>query len=144
MSMNLTSQRSATIRRALEHPNRGVVGLVDELLSVCAQDVLQLDWQPKRCRVRGPDGDWEELADLPLGTSVFRAILARIAVLCNEKAPSSVAPYGGRGQLTVAAFPAVVFQVMFVNTSTDQRLELTTEIEQATSNSRGAARPTAP
>ena len=56
--------------------------------------------------------------------SVFRAALARIATLCNERNPNSVSPYGGAGELTVDAGPPLVIRVQFVNTPDEQSLEL--------------------
>jgi hypothetical protein len=122
--MNTTSQHTNGIRSALEHPTRGVVGLVDDLLKVCREHGLQLDWQADRCRVRSIGSDSEELVDLPLRKSVFRAILARIAALCNERSPNSVSPYGGQGELSVGADPPAVFRVDFVNTAEEQKLDL--------------------
>jgi hypothetical protein len=127
--MSTTSQVSDEFRRALVHPTRGVAGLVDDLLGVCQKHGLQLDWQADRCRVRSFGGEWEELVDVPLRKSVFRAILARVAALCNERTPNSVSPYGGHGQLAVGADPRSVFRVTFANTPAEQKLELLTEID---------------
>jgi hypothetical protein len=123
--MSTTSQLPEVLRRVLEHPTGGVAGLVDDLLVVCQEHGLEIDWQAGCCRVRSFGGDWQELTDLPLRKSVFRAILARVAALCNERAPNSVSPYGGHGELSPRANPAAVFRVAFVNTPTIQRLELT-------------------
>jgi len=103
--------------------------LVDDLLAVCLEHGLQLDWQADRCRVRSFGGGWEESIDVPLRKSVFRAILARVATLCNERIPNSVSPYGGQGELSVGANRPAVFRVTFANTPTEQKLELMTEIE---------------
>jgi hypothetical protein len=122
--MSTASQASEVLRRTLLHPSRGVVGLVDDLLTVCREQGLQLDWQGNRCRVRSVGGDGEEVMDVPLRKSVFRAILARVAVLCNERAPNSVSPYGGRGELSAGTNPPAVFRVTFANTPAEQKLEL--------------------
>lgn len=53
---------------------------------------------------------------------MFRAVLARVAVLCNEFALSSVSLYGGKGQLAVASGP--VLGVEFANRPGDQRLSI--------------------
>src|SRR5690348_13824080 len=111
--MSTTSPVARLLRGAPLHPSRGLPGLVDDLLAVCREHGLQLDWQVDRCRVRRCGGDWEELPDLPLRKSVFRAVLARIAVLCNERTPNSVSPYGGQGELSVGANPPAVFRVTF-------------------------------
>jgi hypothetical protein len=127
--MNTTSQFSVVFRRVLLQPERAVAGLVDDLLTVCREHDLQLDWQADHCRLRSFEGDWEELVDQPLRKSVFRAILARIAVLCNEHTPNSVSPYGGKAELSIGANPCTVFTVTFTNTTAEQRLNLTTATE---------------
>jgi hypothetical protein len=99
--------------------------LVNDLLQLCQERGLQLDWQADCCRVRPVAGGSEEVIESPLRKSLFRAILARVAVLCNERSPNSVSPYGGRGELIVGANPATVFRVVFTNTPGEQRLELT-------------------
>ncbi len=87
--MSTESDISRVVRSVLEHPTQGIAGLVDDLLTVCRDHALELDWQAGRCRFRSSGGDWE-LIELPLRKSVFRAILARVAVLCNERIPDSV------------------------------------------------------
>jgi hypothetical protein len=124
--MNTTSQLSPALRSVLEHPVRGVAGVVDDLLAEClVQGFLQLDWRDNACRVRCFGGDWEELA-VPLRKSVFRAILARIAALCNERSPNSVSPYGGQGELSVGNDTRRMIKVAFTNTPEAQKLELLT------------------
>jgi len=123
--MSTASGFSEKLRRALLQPTRGVAGLVDDLLALCGQHGLQLDWRADRFRVRPLRGDWEELIDIPLRKSVFRAILARVAALCNQQTPNSVSPYGGQGELSAGANPPTVFRVTFANTPAEQKLELT-------------------
>jgi len=123
---------SDILRRVLMYPTRGVAGLVDDLLTVCGEHGLQLDWRAERCRVCLPGGAWEEMIDVRLRKSVFRAILARIAALCNAQAPNSVSPYGGQGELSAGANPPVQFRVTFANTPAEQRLELMTGREKGT------------
>src|SRR5689334_4493146 len=131
--MSTASSFSGLLRPVLAHPTRGVVGLVDDLLATCREHGLELDWQAGRCRVRPRGGDWEEWVDVPLRKSVFRAVLARLAALCNERVPNSVSPYGGRGQFSTAADPATVFTIAFTNTTAEQRLELAAEAGPAPS-----------
>ena len=124
----LTSQpdrttSAETIRRILLQPTNGIVGLVDELLEVSMKISHQMDWQADRCRVRFFDGDWKESIDVPMRKSVFRAILARIAALCNEQTSVAISPYGGQGDLSVGANSARL-RVAFVNTPEIQKLEL--------------------
>ena len=124
--MNTMSHVAESFRRVLTQPTRGIVGLVDDLLTLCRDQRLQLDWQADRCRVRSDGGDWTELTDLSLPKSAFRAVLARVAVLCNERTPNAVSPYGGQAELPAGANPHEVIKVTFVNTPTEQKLELRT------------------
>jgi hypothetical protein len=123
--MSTISPWSGSLRDALTQPARDTTGLVDDLLTVCRQQGLQLDWYMDRWRVRFFGEDWYEWPDGPLRKSVFRAILARLAVLCNERRPGSCSPYGGQGEIAVGSDPATVFRVVFTNTPSEQRLELT-------------------
>jgi hypothetical protein len=91
---------------------------------LCREQSLQLDWQGDRCRIRTLAGGSEEVLDRPLRKSVFRAVLARVATLCNERNPNSVSPYGGQGELSVGADPPTTFRVTFTNTTEEQKLEL--------------------
>jgi hypothetical protein len=113
------------LQKAFAPTSRGVVGLVDDLLAFCRENGLQLDWQADRCRVRVFAGVWQELVEVPLRKSVFRAVLARVAALCNEQSPNSISPYGGQGEISVGTNPATVFHVAFTNTPSEQRLEMT-------------------
>jgi len=126
--MNTTSQLGEALRGALERPERGVVGMVDDLLRLCPEHGLRLDGHADRCRVHLPNGDSEEVIGVPLRKSVFRAILARIATLCNEQRPNSVSPYGGQGRLSAGPNPPAVFRVSFVNTPAERTLNLMKEI----------------
>jgi hypothetical protein len=122
--MNTPTQLTEVVRSALASPGRDVVGLVDELLRACPEQGLQLDWHADRCRIRfltnGPDDgiDWAPRK------SVFRAILARVAALCNERKPDSVSPYGGKGELAVDAASSTVLRVSFANTAAEQWLQV--------------------
>ena len=125
--MNTTAKLAEAFRNAIGHPRRGVVGIVDDLLRLCPEQVLRLDWQADSCRIHCRTGDSEETLDFPMRKSAFRAMLARIAVLCNERTPNSVSPYGGESELSIGTNPPAVFRVTFANTSAEQMLELTIE-----------------
>jgi hypothetical protein len=125
--MSITAQLSSILRGILTQPTGGVVGLVDDLLAVCLEHRLQLEWQADRCRFRPCGGNWEELTNVTLRKSAFRTILARIAALCNERNPNSLSPYGGQGEIAVGANPATVFRVALTNTPDEQRMELMCE-----------------
>ncbi len=123
--MNPASSPLERVNDALLHPTNHLVGLVYDLLAACQEHGLRFDWRDGRCRVRSLRGGPDGMIDVPLRKSVFRAILARLAVLCNERRPNSVSPYGGQGEVVVGGYPAKVFRVEFVNTPDEQRLELT-------------------
>jgi hypothetical protein len=91
---------------------------------LCREQGLQLEWQDDQCRVRPLGAQPHESTEIPLSKSVFRAILARMAALCNERMPNSVSPYGGEGQLSLCTSPSTVFRVAFTNTPGEQRLEV--------------------
>jgi hypothetical protein len=122
--MNHMSLSQDHLQRTFEPGRRGVVGLVDDLLGLCREQGLQLDWQADRCRVHPLGARPQESTEIPLSKSVFRAILARIAALCNERVPDSVSPYGGEGELSVGTSPPTIFRVAFTNTPGEQRLEV--------------------
>jgi len=128
--MSSASPAAEAVRQVLTHPTGGVVGLVDDLLTVCREHQLQLDWQAARCRVRSAGSDREEFLEVSLRKSVFRMILARVAALCNERIPNSVSPYGGRGELSVGPQPLARFRVLFANTPDEQKLELKFELRE--------------
>ncbi len=122
--MNNLSPSPERLQRAFEPTRRGVVGLVDDLLSLCREQGVQLDWQANRCRVRPLGAQPQESTEVPLPKSVFRAILARMAALCNERIPDSVSPYRGEGELSVCTNPPTVFRMAFINTPGKQTLEV--------------------
>jgi hypothetical protein len=123
--MNNSSTSLEQLRRVLTNSTGGVLGLVDELLAVAREHGLQLDWKADHCRVQFRKGGPPGLVEVPLRKSVVRAALARIAVLCNQRKPNSVSPYGGQGELFVGTAPTMAMQVTFVNTPDEQSLELT-------------------
>jgi hypothetical protein len=131
---------SEVLRRILLHPTRGVVGLVDDLLAMCQEHDLQLECQAGRWRLRSSTGPWHEWIDVSLRKSVLRVTLARVAVLCNERSPNSVSPYGGQGEITVGGDPPTVFRLMFVNTTAEQKLELLPQTEPAATSPRRSCR----
>lgn len=125
--MNTATPLSETIRDILTQPTGGIVGLVDDLLAACQKYGLQIEWQPGRCRFRSAKGEWEELTDVPIRKSVFRAILARLVVLCNDRTPNAMSPYGGQCECPVGENSAGLLRISFTNTPAEQKLELITE-----------------
>ena len=64
------------------------------------------------------------MIEKPLRKSVFRAILARLAALCNERSPGSVSVYGGQGEVLVGDNPLKLLRISFANTPDEQWLTL--------------------
>jgi hypothetical protein len=128
------------VRHVFRPTQRGVVGLVDDLLGLCREQELQLDWHADQCRVRAIGEESEESIEVALPKSVFRAILARLAALCNERNPGSASPYGGEGELTAGVDPDTLYRVVFTNTPDSQRVHLT-RIQTGHESQRPARKP---
>jgi hypothetical protein len=102
-------------------PTRGMVGVVDDLLAGCPADGVRLAWADGACRISRRSATAEDAVTVAIARPVLRALIARIAVLCNEHIAGSVTPYGGIG---VLAGPDVPFRAEFANTPSDQWLDL--------------------
>lgn len=122
--MSAVSEFHERVEKAFEPTPRGVVGLVDDLLSLACEQGLALNWRDGRCRIRTLDAQEGEVTEISLQKSLFRAILARVAALCNEQMPDAASPYGGEGALTVGHASPAVLQVAFVNRPGTQQLEI--------------------
>ena len=110
------------LARAITTPDQGVLGVVDEMLVVAREHDIQLIWEGDRCRIK-VGGETVACGEGSLRKSVVRAVLARIAVLCNEQHPVSVTPYRGEGEIATNA--AEPIRVSFVNTPDELSLDLT-------------------
>ena len=121
--MNASSTFSDRVKILSGTPPGGILDLVDAMVLISRDFPMRLEFSNQACRIeeRG-SGDWTEL---PWRKSVFRTALARLHVLCNERVPGSVGPYGGTGELTIPGDPPVSARVVFVNTPDEQRVDLT-------------------
>ena len=104
-------------------PN-GVIGLADDLLVLCREADLQLTWHDGQCHVRTLGEESPEAINIPLQKSVFRALLARISALCDDRSSEPVSPYGGEGRIAIPATPSGCYHVVFSNTKDEQRVEI--------------------
>lgn len=120
--MNNPTSLPDRLARAFSTPTGGVLGLVDELLAASQEQSIHIGWQAGRCHILFPGAEPPMQIEVPVPKSVVRAVLARIAALCNERVPHSVSPYQGAGE--VALDPMHVIQVKFVNTPDELTLEL--------------------
>jgi hypothetical protein len=123
--MSAPSPLLMQLQVVLTSPTRGIAALVNDFLTVCHEQRLQLNWQAGHLHARALGGDAEDEIDVPIPKSVFRAILARVAALCDERSPGSVSPYGGAGELSIEGNPPKILRVAFTNTPGEQRVDLT-------------------
>jgi hypothetical protein len=79
-----------------------------------------------------------------LPKSAFRAVLARLAALCNERKPDSVSPYGGAGEIAVGSDPPRVVRVSFTNTPAEQTVTLQLASDTGTNPAAPDARVASP
>jgi hypothetical protein len=108
------------LRDAILKPTRAFVGVVDDVLNLCHANNLQIDWCMETCRVQRLGVESADTLNVPLRKSVFRAILARVATLCDEQAPGSFAPFGGQGELKMGA--GTILRLSWMNTLGEQKL----------------------
>lgn len=118
MSRSFLSPFSERIQFVFQPDNRGVVGIVDELLAAYGSEGLKLTWEQGYCQVQTLADP--QFASVSLPKSVFRALLARIAALCNEHCLDSVSPYGGQGVFKASDETAMQYRAEFANTIEQQ------------------------
>ncbi len=123
--MTARTPLSTRIQAAFRPTDRGISGIVDEILALSLEHDLQMIWQADACQVIANGGT--ETVSIPLGKSVFRAKLARLAAICTSTSGEMLSPYGGEGIYHFESNPAVVIHVEFTNTADDQRLSLNPE-----------------
>ena len=111
------------LRATLGSVGGGIAAMVDDVLAVCQQHQLRLDWREGRCRVQPAAGP-ESVIDTPLPRWAFRAVLARVSALCGERGAAPASPYGGGGVLAVSGDPSRLLHATFANTASEQSLVL--------------------
>ncbi len=121
--MNATDKISDSVESIL-HSSGNVIEFVDALLKVCQEQRLHVRWQTDGCRIRSLRGGRQEQIAESLPKARFRAILARVAALCNDHSPDSISPYGGQGTLALASDRKPAIRVLFANTPDEQWLDL--------------------
>lgn len=107
------------LRRAFEPGPRGALGLADELLETARSGALRCEWADGTVRVTPAGAD---PFDVALPKSAFRAVLARVAALCNERRAGAVTPYRGGAEVLCGDPPVPVF-VTFVNDPDELHLD---------------------
>jgi hypothetical protein len=131
-----TDQLSETLAALFSRPNGGVVGLVDGLLPICLEHNIELELEADHSRARFMGGDWEELKSVALPPSAFRAVLARVAVLCGQSG-HAISPYGGEAEISLTSRSPRTLRVTFSNTPTVQRLAVTPVTSRSAVGSNG-------
>jgi hypothetical protein len=119
-------------------PPRPVLAVTDELLDLCQLGDVSLAYDDAQVQATVSAGGCVDRLSAPLRRSVFRAVLARVAALCNEFAPDSVSPYGGDGRLVLPGNPPVVRAVSFRNTPGEQWLTVSSPAGRADGEGRPA------
>ncbi len=114
------------LRAILENPGDGIVAMVDSLLTNCADYRVEVEFREDIYQGEVLDARGRFTVESSIPKPVLRAIIARVAALCNEQTPHAVSPYGGEGELTVSAKPGALLKAVFVNTTDQQHLTLTT------------------
>lgn len=113
---------SDRVRQAFTPTSLGIVGLTDQMLGACAGGDVVFERVGDCCVYHWTVEDDTQDGLVPIPPAAFRTILARIAVLCNERRPNSVTPYRGEGLLTVPGQPSDLLHVRFTNTPEQQQL----------------------
>jgi hypothetical protein len=104
----------------------GVLGLVDDILDRLVQNRMRLHWIRSGVTEVSLDGGEPRTFEFAFRNSIARAVIARIAVLCDDEIKRDpIYPYRGVGSFTDPRWPQVRFDVNFSNTPAEQRLELT-------------------
>jgi hypothetical protein len=103
----------------------GILDLVDDMLARCIDSQVRLVWVGETVTEFPLSGGEPAQFKIKLRKSIFRAILARMAALCDIANSGSVSPYHGRGEFVDQRTPQTRFLVDFMNTPDEQRLELT-------------------
>jgi hypothetical protein len=128
----MTSQITHELIQLFTDPQGGVVGLVDRLLAIASQHHLHLSWHDNQCRMEVVQLSAESITfEVPLSKPVFRAILARLAALCNDYQANSVSPYGGRAKLLVPGLLTQRVTINFVNTPAEQCVTLVRDLHES-------------
>ena len=122
--MKTTLPLAESLKSIITRPPGGIVELVDELLSLCGEHGIRLDWKGNRCGFKTPQSNVETVLEVLVPKSVFRAILARVAVLCNNHKADAVSSYGGKSEILLGSKPRSLYQVDFLNTADEQHLQL--------------------
>lgn len=115
--------------RHIFDPSSSVVAVVDNMVALCSRHHVALSATPRRCTLRpatvdGGAGNFECLEIDPLNATLLRAVLARLVALCNSGRQKPISPYGGNGWLVVNSETSARVDFEFVNTPSDQQLEL--------------------
>jgi hypothetical protein len=129
--MNQSIPFTDQVRNVFRPSPRGVVGLVDDLFELCLIHQLRLRFENDHCSIRRLGANDDDVLLVSVPKSVFRAVLARVAAICNDQNPRSVTPYDGEAEIVHPVQPIAVngFRpascfVSFTNTPSEHHLEM--------------------
>lgn len=111
--INETVERSPTI----------VDGVMELLLRLSDEWVIELWWCDNRCMARSANSLQSVDSNIEIPRSVFRAILARVAVLCSLADNTPCSPYQGAGRIDLPTEGFAV-EVSYSNRSAEQWIKL--------------------
>lgn len=103
----------------------GVVGLVDRLLDLSREHGFGITYHDDTCHFQFLNKLSPSTVAIQVPKAVFRAVLARMAALCNQESRGTVSPYGGDGVIVQGTNPVESYRVVFANSPSDQTLQLT-------------------
>ena len=121
--MSATSSLADILQPAFDS-RENLVEFVDLLLRLCAENELHLKMQPDASLLRSSkQGLSEHVFKNPFSKSRFRAVLARIAALCNQ-GTQGLSPYRGMASVRITSDRLKSIRVSFANTPDEQFLEI--------------------
>jgi hypothetical protein len=128
-------------------PGHDLVWLVDELVHLIQHGesitLTMVGEGEARCLVAtAPAAPGQELRLAQVRPSVFRSMLARVAVMASDETGTEVHPYGGHYVLTRSSRSGPIrLEIDFTNTPSSQRLSILRAAVTATPSPPNAAAP---
>ena len=103
----------------------GFFDLVDDILAYVVENRARIVWVRELVTEFPLDGGTSRSLGFAYRNSVARAVIARLAALCEVAIGNPFHPYRGEGSFTDPRWPHVRFFVEFSNSSAELCLELT-------------------
>ncbi len=100
----------------------GPAAIVEAILEMSSKAQFRIRLTPGRCQYRH-NGQTTQTTEIALPKTHLRAVLARLAVRCNELRPFCVTPYGGKTLLRLSPKKTPI-QLHFANTPDAQFVDV--------------------